>query len=486
MPKTTKPYNAPRAQKRPQPSETLGNTWLTDSSGLLGLLKGVLHEIKKNGKDIYKGLQQCGLWDSYNGRAIRYTGMKDGSISVSSVKRCDSPDCPVCQRSVASRKSKRLSKAFQENRARGGEVLFITATSRPFRDTRDSIALVQDFNSLAMKTVNNYTRRYDGDDKAIAYATVEGTYSRGKCSKDHDGSRVSAFYYVHTHAHLLVGIPERVVAERGTKDLVEKLKALWVRTVRKHGAYSKTTDGTGFRVDYADNADKLTSYVNKVFDTSALTAELTLGHTKKGKGYNLPQVLSLMSGDSRMYGRYRGLVRAWFEGMYGRRRNREYGINRYVELFEVRQRRYIEDYVRKRTTGDQDYQVAVHQHVQLAQGKEDTLLSWLYKEGWRSYFPEDGLSAQPITKKLLDSCTVEFVESVDTPVYNAFIKMGLEGTLERLFAEYHYRDRCHRAYEMYQRLNVGYQAPLFSQLVSECQRIGILVGSRARLYTSVF
>lgn len=482
MPKTTKPQNAPQCVLTSSSSEALGNTWNTDSDSLLGLLKTILHGLTKNGKEIYKGLQQCGLWDTFSGSPVTFTGYKNGRIRVSGVKRCDCPDCPVCQVGIASSKSIRLSQAFQELKAQGGDVMFITATTRPLRDVGNAIDMILDFNSLAMKTVNNYTRRYSADDKAIGYANIEGTYSQKQCSKNSDGSTVSPFYYVHTHSHILIGIPPKVVEELGTKELAHRLKSLWGRVVRKHGAYSKLTDDTGFKVEYVDNADKLTSYVNKVFNVESLTAEMTLAHSKTGKGYNLGQVLSLMSTDSKMYGRYYSLIRGWFLGLYGRKRKREYGIDRYVELFKARQRRYIEDYVRKRTTGIDAYEEAIHAHIQVASGNADVSLSWLYHLGWRTYFKEDALTSDVLDADVLNASTVQFVETVDTPVYEGFRKMGLEATLECLFSEYHYHGRCVEAYRLYQELNLGWSSQLFQRLISECKTSSILRGSRARFY----
>jgi len=473
-------YLHPREDSK---KESLGNIGITDSQSQLGLLKYILKGIEKGDKEIYKGLFRCGEWNSNVSSEVVYTGYKDKRITIKNIHTCKNPDCPVCSLTKATERTKRLSMALQEARLQGCEVMFITATARPMSDVKISIDAVLEYNKLAKKTVNNYTRKYDSEDKGMFYSRIETPFSTTKCSIDSNGEVCDSFVYIHAHSHILVCIPKKVCQDRGTKLLVERLKALWVRTCEKYGIYTlvskRAEKSAGFRCDYVDNTDKMSLYINKVMGADKLAMEMNYTNMKKGQSLPLPVLLTMILNEpnnSFLKLHYK-TIRTYFTHMFGKR-NRviEDRVSNFISMFKERQERLMRSHASLYCNNDDAIDSLIERWKFIQEGRRQ-VVRVLFDEGVNTYFEEDSLSPTKITGEILDTLTRVFQERVPAKIYNALRKRGYEDTLLRLFYGYHFDDMYRVCYGLYERLSVRWNDTLFDKFIYECRVARILIGS---------
>lgn len=482
MPPFTSSISTPRTSPTQAEPKSLGSIGFIDSAGLLGTLQSILKGLQKDGKPIQKGIQKCGNWNSFTRGSIEYRLYKDKRVSVSNLETCNSPDCPVCSLKVNTKKTKALTKALQQVRYEEGEIAFITTTTRPMKDVSRGIKLIQDFNSKAQKVVNNYTRKYDIQDKGLSYATIEPTFSRKRCYKDEEGRRVKGFYYVHTHSHMIVGLSKIVIEQRGMKTLIDRLKALWIKVVKEHRAYSQVQSGVGFMYEYVDNTDKISTYMTKLMNTTSISLELTQSQVKKGGGFHLFQLLQKINLEpDTLYSKvHRQNIRDWFKYIYRQNRQKSYGLERYVAKFKERQREIIESYVKKSTTGLKAYTEGVIDHMCVSQPLEGEIarpVKSLKEKGWTFYFEEDSWTPSPITQQIIDSETIHVIELVPPRVYNLFRKLGYEDTLKELFIGYHFDDTYKECYNEFKTLSFRSSVGDIYRFIRTCNVANILKGS---------
>jgi len=506
MPRSTQPKTGQSQNHENFSVKPLGNIGLVQSQAKLAQLQSITRGLTKNGKEILKGLQTCGNWNSHTAGPIEFVGYKGGRVKISNIQTCKTPDCPMCGNGVSTKKTKKLSKALQEVKMQGGEVLFLTSTARPKPDSQEGIEMILEFNRSVNIIVNNYTRSYEDIDKGLMYGGIEGTYSSGFCDKDYDGNKVPKFLYIHTHSHICIGLSAKAVKEKGVRPLVERIKEKWKKTCEKFSFYSQLDpkpkqnsdlsvtksrsmiyDSVGFQCEYADNEEQISRYLNKIVESHTISAEMNNGHNKSGKGYTLSRLLELMilnQDNPRIQGHVKH-VRTWFKTLYRRSRQVGYGLKRYIEMFEERQERYIKNYVKKHTTGHADYIESLRHHMRTTKGEQP--LRALKEFGWSHYMREDSLSFEPITQELLDREEVVYREKVDPKLYNKLRKIGAEDTLVELFKEYYYHQRGTICYNTYMELNVRFNEGVFHRFIRECKTYNILKGTKyiTKTYTEV-
>jgi len=482
MPPFTASNTTPQTTTTSTQPENLGSIGLVGSSGLLGTLQYILKGLQKDGKPIQKGIQKCGSWNSFTRGNIEYKLYKDKRVSVSNIETCKSPDCPVCGCSVNTKKTKELSKALQQVRYESGEIVFVTTTTRPMKDVSRGINLIQDFNKRAMKVVNNYTRTFDKEDKGLSYATIEPTFSRKRCYKNEEGNRVSGFYYIHTHSHMIVGLSKIVIDKKGMKPLIDKLKDLWINVVKEHKAYSQVQSGVGFKYEYVDNTDKISTYMTKMMSTTSMSLELTQAQVKKGGGFHLFQLLQKINQEpDTLYSKvHRQNIRDWFKYMYRQNRQKGYGLKTHVEKFKARQKEIIESYVKKTTTGLKAYTEGVLDHMCVSQPLEGDVprpVKSLKELGWSFYFEEDSWTPSIITKEIIDSETLHAIEVVPPRVYNLLRKLGYEDTLKELFIGYYFDDAYKECYNEFKTLSYRSKVGDIYRFIRTCNSSNLLKGS---------
>lgn len=481
MPRTT--HTPPHRQNGPQnPAlEDSKVNELTYSTTRLGLLQRTLYGLQsKNGKPIYKTLQQCGEYTGLEKTNVAYIGYASGKIIKSGVVRCENPECPVCGGSVSAKKVKTLKKALTEYKLDGGDLAFITITMRPTRDPVKGINAMKDLAKKINKLIRNKNRAFDEHDRIMAYATLEKTFSSKWASHDELGQPCSPFAYLHTHLHMVVGCKHELLP---IKELVSTLQLLAKNTLSlRNGLYSfieapentctDTNNSVGFCVDYRDNTENLAEYLNKIVSTSEqLALEVGQDKSKSGKGMGLDTLLTETNRDpsNQLYQAHKKNIRIWFQEMYRARRSTWVGIDYWEKQFEERQRGMIIKWLDRHDLGPEYLNSAFSYHA-MEYNNIDKV--WV----------DDELAPIPITEEMKNRNLVVFREDVDTRLYNLFHRQGLESTLEHLFSKYWFDELYEDCYNAYRSVNLRFDSIGATKLIRLLNDHNLLRGSRANQY----
>lgn len=198
-------------------------------------------------------------------RGVNVAGTADGNVHVSGVRRCASPwCCPFCSPVIAEQRATALDAAFSEHIARGGTLLFVTATlSHKYGDDlADLLDMVQTAWSSTFRWKHGRPDWYGGQTRA-----VEVTHG-------------SNGWHPHVHAAIYVtpGNHERAV---------RSMRALgydWATNVAKLGGFSlvRRFNSPGWDVRDTFDSSGLADYLVKVSGGWGLGLEIAAAYRKKG------------------------------------------------------------------------------------------------------------------------------------------------------------------------------------------------------------